>query len=639
MEPPRDGSRRYAVLLWAAAVAACYGVLLWAPLVYDDEQILLRNPLIIGPWPGWTAFFSQGFAFGHEYEPLSTMLHWALYRAAGERPFLYRLTSLLWHGLNCLLVWRLARHFLQDAAAAFWTAALFSLYPAHVEVLALSSFKKHLGVGCFGLLMLYVQCCRQGRWRLFAAPASFFMALLWKESAFMFLLLALLDAAWRQGWKGFRRDRWTFTGLALVGLVYISLRLRFAPRMPAEWMGGHWSCHILTSGKLLFWYLVQLVLPYDRCLEHSLSPLRTLFSVEGSLLLAGAALLGLGMLRLYRWDRPAAWGLSWVFLAAAPFLNLIPFLNYSLVADRYLYMASVGFFLALSRLVSRFARSAAAQRAAAWGLAALAIAYGLQSLLLGARFADPLALWSHTAACAPANPRAHAALGAVYLARESYPEAERALRRAVALDPDYLEPAVDLGLLYAETGRLAHAIELTEAALKKRPMPSLWNNLGVFHLRAGRHEQALTAFSRASQTDRTDDGIRLNLAACHVALGRLAQADQELASIPSGSPLWPRVMRLRGDLSLRRDDRKTAQGYYERSLAINPWQWEVVSELSRLYAADDPDKASALIDGFIAGIERRRALMGPSASSGRAFDDLLTKARQERLRIRAKPRP
>src|SRR5258708_6444009 len=137
---------------WAAALLLLvgFGVLFWAPIAYDDAGLIFRNPLVVGPWPGWRAFLLGTYFLG-EYEPVNFLLHRLLWSGGGSDVFLYRLTSFALHVANAALAFRLYRRLLGAPVTAWWTALLVALYPGHAEVLAISMFKKHLLVAFFSM--------------------------------------------------------------------------------------------------------------------------------------------------------------------------------------------------------------------------------------------------------------------------------------------------------------------------------------------------------------------------------------------------------------------------------------------------------------------------------------------------------
>ncbi|MDE2490342.1 MAG: tetratricopeptide repeat protein, partial [Elusimicrobia bacterium] len=533
MTPPRArrGSDPGAAPLAAAVLAAaavCHGLLLRAPFIYDDRAFILSDPALVGRWPGWRALFGVTTE-GGEFEPLVRLAHWTLHHFFGAAPFPYRLTSLLLHWAVVWLVWRLIRRRVPEPWIAAGAAALFAAYPGVVPVLAQSTFKKHLLAALFGLLALEAQDADSlpAAARAALGALLFGLAALSKENGLIFLPLAAVSAWSRPG--GFKRaDAWFLAAGTAAAAAYAGVRLTVLPRHYMPLMGGGLVWHLLSAGKILLWHLRELVLPVHLSLEHSLSPVTSFGPQAAGVLLGVGAWLAAGAF-LARRDRIAAFGWAWVTLALAPFLNLIPFLNYSLVANRYDYFASAGAFLLLARLASPWLKPGApgGGRRCAWAFGLPFLAF----LALGARYAalfsSPVDLWREAERAAPLNPRVHAALGELYASWHDDAAAERELRLAVQLGPALPEPLVALSWREAEDGRPKEALELARRRLLLRDDSTGEANLGLLLVRAGRPREALPYLRRAAAMTPGPDA-ELALGQCLLALGRLDEARSAL---------------------------------------------------------------------------------------------------------------
>lgn len=601
-----SSGRRQAAVLFAVLVLAallCHGLLLGAPPIFDDEVFVFGNAKVTGPWPGLGAFFGRTFAAG-EYEPLMTLLHWGVHRLFGAAVFPYRATSLLLHWSVVFLFWRLARRFLDDLTALA-AAALFSVFPAHVEVLALTSFKKHLGVAFFGLGLMNVQQTDRLPWvpRALAGAVLLGLGLLCKESAVVFVPLAAAAAAARRGPRGLRED-WIFLG-ALLGVcaAYVLLRLAVLQRTFAPMMGGTWLTHVLTSGKILLWHLGQMVLPASLALEHSLGVVRG--AGEASLVLLGVLCWGALGFFLWRKDRIAAFGWTWVSLALLPFLNIIPFMNFTLVANRYDYMAAAGFLFLVGRLARGGLRAGlpgGGRRVLFAALAPFAL-YAVLGMRFAVLFSSPFDLWSDSARSAPEHPRVHAALGGLYASWHDLPAAERELRHAIALSPGLPESYVPLAWLLAKTGRGAEALEMARRRLALRPDALAWATLGQILSREGRFAEALPVLEKF-QAMEPAPYAELALAQCLLALGEPDRAEKALRAARADPELEAKVLRGLGDVELIRGRRLRSLAFWQASLRSDPLQFDLIEQLARADRADGrAERARRRYDEYIGRLE------------------------------------
>lgn len=103
--------------------------------------------------------------------------------------------------------------------------------------------------------------------------------------------------------------------------------------------------------------------------------------------------------------------------------------------------------------------------------------------------------------------------------------AERAYRSAIALDPDFADAWLNLGVLLGNAGRLTEAIALYRQALARLPRePLLHFNLAVMLEDAGRAAEALAAYDRCLVIDGDVADAHFNAARLHELLGHSREA-------------------------------------------------------------------------------------------------------------------
>jgi len=593
-------------LILLGATVLCHGFLLWAPFIYDDSMFVVTDPRITGPWPGWAAYFASTFGGPGEYGPLVPLGHWLLYRVWGATVWPYRLTSLLMHWAVVVLVWRMLRRWLENDALSLAGAALFAVFPAHVELLALTSFKKHIFVALFGLAALDVQHEKRLRVPARAALGAVLLALslLGKESGLVFVPLAFAAALARRSLK---KERAFLGALAAVALVYTAARLAFMPRKAAALVGGGWIPHLFTCGKILLWHLASLVLPFDLAIEHTLLPVRS--PLEAALVASGVlAWLAAGVW-LARRDRVAAFGWAWVSIALGPFLNILPFLNYSLVAGRYEYLAVAGFLLLVGRLATPLLRPAAAggARRVLFAAAVPFVLYAGASARFAILFDSPYELWMNALANSPEHPRVFSALGELKMSWHDDAGAEADLRRALALAPNLPEANVNMSWLLAESGRFDESLGYARHRLALRQDSTGWANLGLLLTRAGRFEEALPPLQEAARLAPGPDAA-LALGQCLAGLKRYDEADADLRAAAVDPELRAKALRALGEVALARGRREEAESDWRASLDADPLQPETVDALARALARDGRrGEGLALYDALIARLGRAAA--------------------------------
>jgi len=118
--------------------------------------------------------------------------------------------------------------------------------------------------------------------------------------------------------------------------------------------------------------------------------------------------------------------------------------------------------------------------------------------------------------------RGYYTLGRYYDGSRQWEPAERAYRRALAIDADYPDALDALGVLLGRTGRAGEAEPLLRRAVALAPERApLRNNLGYLLLAAGRTAEAARELEAAVAADPGDTAARANL---RVAQARLEDA-------------------------------------------------------------------------------------------------------------------
>jgi hypothetical protein len=351
---------------------------LWNQWAWDDGPIIYNNAFVHQPSALWRAFAASYWPptmGGGLYRPLaiaSYSLDWQLGSVAW-----FHAVNLLWHAAASVTVSALARRWSGDRAALV-AGLIFAVHPVHVEAVANVIGRAELMMTVFATLAVYaaVQRDRLG-WSLAATAA----ALLSKENGAV--VAALIAWAWILGLgprPSRRRLAAYLVGWAALGVGYAVVRARvLAPytgiyTQAAQFIGATPLQIRLTAvatfadfARLLLWPLTLRAdySPNERTLVTSLFDPRFLLGLA-----CGAAWLTLMGLAWRRGRRVEAYGLGWIGIALAPVANLL-FPVGVLVAERTLYLPSVGLALAAGAALARLAlprfRTAAALVIAAGG--------------------------------------------------------------------------------------------------------------------------------------------------------------------------------------------------------------------------------------------------------------------------------
>lgn len=454
------------------------------------------------------------------YRPIVTLGYAVQWTVAHGSPLVYHATSIALYAAASALVLALFLE-LVPTAAALAGAALFAVHPVHVEAVANVVGQSELlaAVATLGATVIYLRARRNGPppFGAVAAIAGLFaIACLCKEHA---LLLPLLLVALE--WYGVDdgpsmtrlvdRVRATiplYVALGCVAVGYVLVRTAVVGGLlgekhlvPVDGIRRLWVMLVVVPewGRLLAWpaRLAADYSPQQLPIPGGAGP----EIVAGTVLLIGAVAafgaLGTGG-PTSRVDRRAArLALVWLAITLLPVSNLF---SVMLVAERTLFMPSVGAMLLVAALASLAMRAVISARwfaGARIGVAlvvACVVALGtFRSRNRQRVWRDDAALFAETAADAPRSYRAQFFYGQMLFGEGKRAEGERRLRLAIALNPtpSDVSPLNYLATQYRDAGMCPQALPLYERALANdAERPDVRYGLAACLLTTGRVQEA-----------------------------------------------------------------------------------------------------------------------------------------------------
>ena len=299
------------------------------------------------------------------YRPVTTIS--LLFNSAvlgnGTAPAGYHAVNFLLHAVNVWLVLELALLLFQAVQPAFFAAALWAVHPICTEAVTSIVGRADLlaAMAVLGGLLLYAK--RQGYWvtaGLFAISTAGVFA---KENAAVLLGLMLLwDLSFREG-KSAVMLRWRDYAAVAASLVLLTwARHTVLGALPVPQpvyvdnpiLGADFFAARLTAVKVIGLDLWLLLCPLGLSCDRSYNqvPLAAWSDPWAwAALLVVAAVLALAFVR-YRRDRLTFWLAGFFAIALLPTANLL-FPIGALMAERFLYLPSVAFAVAIVALLSR----------------------------------------------------------------------------------------------------------------------------------------------------------------------------------------------------------------------------------------------------------------------------------------------
>ncbi len=529
--------------------------------VFDDNEMIVINRSIGDPAMVWRSFVNDSWWFRNPnklpqsayYRPLQDVWLWVNYQMFGLAPAGWHLMMIAVHLIAVWLVFRIAREITDSRWTPIIAATLFGVLPVHAQAvvwptaipLPMSAVFMLAGLLCF------IRSERVTHANKILAPVFYTMALLSHESAaaFPLIVMAYVVLLRREEKPGTVRERIVpaviaaapfFVELAIY-LVIRYLVLGFLSRLNLTSTMTR-AQELLTIPRVLGTYVLMLIEPWRAAPVHPVDIVSSVLSsafylpLFALMALAGAAIFAL-------WNDPRRrlylFCAVWMAVSIGPVLNLRAFTPIALVEDRYLYMASVAFCIAVAELATTYlpklepSNRLLAATTAIVTIACAGILFHVESF-----WHDEYALFSTCVERSPRSSLCHDRLGVALVDRGDVDGAEKQFQLAYDIAP---ESGVNL------------------------------YHLGSVHVRMGRIDEALGELKRAlAMLTDAPAGAYIEYAKLADSVGRTAERDSALAhaeKLPGGAKS---VELARAEIMLNRGDFAGAEASMRAAIARDP---------------------------------------------------------------------
>ncbi|MBK8702901.1 MAG: tetratricopeptide repeat protein [Saprospiraceae bacterium] len=531
----------------------------------------------------------------------------------------------LWYGLTIvvlyLLLMQLFGNSQKEKPRAFFIAltasALFAAHPLHTEVVANIKGRDEILalLGSLGALYFSMRAFHEKKtWMHVFVGFIFLLGLLSKENAITFVAVAPLTFYYFTKAKPSQIAMQTlpFAAAALVFLLIrnpivpmtslgdTSMELMNNPFLKIE--GNQYVAftaaeRLATVFYMLGKYLVLLFIPHPLTHDYYPRHIGMMSWGDWQALLSLAAYLALGVFALIGLRRkdPVSYGV-WFYLLTLSIVSNLVFSVGTNMAERLLFMPSVGFCVALSagvwQLVAKNGKKADAWRPAFIALAVVVGLFSLKTILRNPVWKNNYTLFTGDVQISPNSAKlrnaaagelittyeklpqeekegskgmlteavghlnealkihpnyknAYLLMGNAYIYLNRYEEAVATYQKALEIDPDYNEAQGNIAVAYREAGKyqgeklnnLPKALEYLEKAYQLKPDDyETVRLLGVASGIVGNHPRALELFTKGVQMQPENAGAWLNLGFAYYNSNNKAEGDKYVAKAESMQP-------------------------------------------------------------------------------------------------------
>ena len=511
-QPSSDRLVLPGLLLLLTLVA--YTPAIFAGYIWDDDFYVTQNQTL-RTLDGLRDIWLSPMATP-QYYPLVHSSFWIEYQLWELEPRGYHLTNILLHVGCALMVWKIFRQLGWSSLRAWMVGLLFALHPVHVESVAWITERKNVLSGLFYLIAVscYIKFTLNSNsesaissisnqqssipsstassiisggnhqssissdraWIFYVLTLFFFICALLSKTVTCSLPAVLLLMVWWKRGKLTLRDILPTIPMFLIGAA-MGLLTAYIEHAHVGARGDEWNFSLLQriaiAGTAICFYIWKLVEPINLTFIY---PHWKLAAIPWQLVfpLLVAAALVLFWLKRKTWTRGPLAALLFFCITIFPalgFINIYP-MRYSLVADHFQYLASLGILAGLVGLAAEMSASVQQKYFKPDRILAVALLVSLSLLTFTQTqiYRDEETLWRDTINKNPKGWLAWNNLGTLMLRDGMLEDAMDKFDRVIKLAPNLFNGYANKGSVLLEMGRPSDALPLLEKAMELGPM-------------------------------------------------------------------------------------------------------------------------------------------------------------------------
>ena len=560
--------------LIAVLTLGAYLPALSADFIWDDDWWVTNNAAVQS-WGGIWRLWSDP-SVNQQYYPLTSTSFWLDCRIWGLNPFGYHLTNVLLHAANAVGLWLVLRAL--RVPGAWVSAAVFALHPVNVETAAWITERKNAlsGLFFFFALLTYLRYVTvPTRRSYFSSLVLYLGALLSKTVTCVFPAVVVILIWWQRG-----RLRWRDISALIPFLLLGAAAGTMTAWIEIEHAGAagdpwelNWLQRCQLAGRALWFYALELVWParlmfvYPRWQLDAHAVWPYVYPIAA---LTVAAVLWSCRQRIGRGPLAAVAVYTVVLFPALGFFRVF-FVRYSYVQDHFQYLASGALIALFVAIAARAGRSLGLRRAAACAPPAIVI------LLLGAltwnrahAFRNSETLWRDSLTKNFDAWLPHNNLGIILAERGLYADAVEHYEHALRLEPSYPETYFNYGHALIDLGRLDEGLAMLGAGLERNSeFASVHYTIGYHLQQQGRLDESIDAYRAALAVDPRHRKAHFALGETLLKASRYAEAQGHYRrAVERNSPFASDYNNLAGVL-LKNGEAAEAERLYRKAIEMD----------------------------------------------------------------------
>ena len=607
--------------------------------VVDDDQVLAKNKITKQGISAIPTIFKTAYRAGFwerkegVYRPLSVVLFAIEWQFFPNNPTFGHLINILLYALTAFLLYRLLRNTLHKhhPLIPFFITLLYIVMPIHTEVVA--NVKSCDELLCFlfaivSLQQLYNWIVSKKVYALIFALLSFFLALLSKESAITLVAVYPLFVYYFSSEK---TNKIIVVSLSFLSVAIVFLAIRYSvlgmmtgnadiPLINNSLVGTtdrmlQFSTAVSIMGKYLWLMIAPVTLVFDY--SYNTIPLVSLASFKSFLPFIIYVALIVFAIREFRKKNPVSFGILFFIITISIVSNIL-FLIESTMAERFVYMPSLGFCIAIVFTMMKAVKIKPKSTESIYKQTfynpvilvffACIIIYSGRTIARNMDWKTNLILVEKDMKSSPESSRLYFSYGGGLLfehalvekdkvkKRELTIKAKNALEKGVALIQGYSTAWYHLGVAYKqlddnESARVAFH-NCKRSAFVNEAEGYIAEGLALAI--ENKFDSAIINMNKALELDSVGaaEEALSDLGTYYSNLGKISESLEAFNKLIILKPKAPLPYYNLGNTYAKIGDYKTAQNYYRRAIGINPAYVDAMNNMGNCYSAMKmPDSA------------------------------------------------
>lgn len=658
-----DAFSRWLLTICSVFAFALYANTLGNQFTVDDDLVISKNDFTKEGISALPKIFSSSYRAGFYdrkeglYRPLSVALFAVEWQVAPDNPFVFHLVNVLLYAITAAVLFLFLRAMLEgkNLIIPFLITLLFIAHPVHTEVVVNVKSGDEVLAFLFSILSLWstLRFVKSNRISaIIFANIFFLLAVLSKETA---IAMAVISPLVLYFFSNLQKKQWIIVSvfLAVVLAIYFVIRVSVLKGVSdfssielinnsLVGAGDDWLKREATAIFMVGKYILLLFVPVTLCYDYSYNsiPLKS-FSDAGALLsLLVIIALAIIAIRGVRKKDPVSFGILFFGITMAIVSNLFILIE-STFAERFLYMPSLGFCVAIVFLVSKIFKVKETSvaysglydiirknRGLSFLFSVVLVLFSVKTFSRNLDWKSNFTLLQRDVRTNPNSARIQYSLGSTYVfelmekekdlqrKRQLLQEGVKHLQRGTQLLPFYGDAWFNMGFAYNQLEDYPNAATCFVKGFEytKKPTQEQYIGAGIAYGKNGDYKKALPMFRTVLAKNDTSFDAYNNLGMFQSTAGQYDSAIINLKKAievkPGGSEAYYNM----GNVYAYRQNFSPAIDWYKQALQRDPDYILALGNMANCYAAlkecDTALKVYQKILDLDPGNEQARTNMG-----------------------------